>query len=162
MKIVKILVPIVLFLFLITFGISKYNEGKKEKKLTYHTMHESKGGVMIIGGSADDKTKIDAFKDSLEEDDSYWDNLHISSDYRRKGDINNAIIYTKKALEVARSKGDQFQARMGLARLYGMNKQYDLAIEEYKWCIDYSNRPDVIEKLQAEINAIKKLQVEAF
>lgn len=150
----------IVFIFLMVWGYSRYSTQKVAPKQTYHTSYKTENSAMLIGGMAKDREKIDTFKKGLEEENfrAYWDNLHLASSYEKKGDIGNAILYTKKALEIAKSKGDTFQAKMGLARLYRENKQYELAIEEYEWCIEYSNRPDVIEKLQGEIDAVRKVQ----
>ncbi|MFH1664782.1 MAG: tetratricopeptide repeat protein [Candidatus Omnitrophota bacterium] len=157
-KKIKYIVIMLIFAFLLLWGYSQYSAKLNKPKLTYHTKHETKNSTMLIGGMAKDKDKIDAFKNSLEEGNfrNFWDNLHLSSDCKKKGDYENAILYSKKALECAQGKGDEFQARMGLARLYKETKQYDLAIKEYEWCINYSNRPDVIEQLKSEIKNIKR------
>ena len=161
-KKIKYIIIFVIFAFPLLWEYNQYAAKKGSPELTYHTKHESSNGVMIIGGMAKNKDKIDSFKDSLEEESfsKLWDTLDLSNKYRKEGNIVKAIEIRKEALQYAKGKGDQFQVHSGLARLYNENKQYDLAIKEYEWCIDYSNRPDVIVKFQHEIKNIKKIQAE--
>jgi len=154
-KIFLILVVIISAFYVISVPV----RNRKSKK-TYTTS----SGTMLIGGMASDKNKIEDFKKSLENDKAhrkFWDYIHMSSAEQEKKDYEKAIFYENKALEAARGKGDEFQARMGLARLYEQTKQYKLALEQYDWLLDYSNRPDVIAKLkesQARVQTLLKEQ----
>jgi tetratricopeptide (TPR) repeat protein len=158
-KYMKFLTIIAILLALVFFYASKHNifqrAGKGEAKYT----HTRRVGNMLIGGMMSDRDKIDSFANDIMEDDAFnkhWSLLEKSNELRKAGDYNGAIKARIEALEYAQGIGQKFQTKIGLARLYRMNGQYDLAIKEYEWCINYSNRPDVIEKLTAEIDEIKQ------
>lgn len=158
-KFIKISIITSIFFGLILFGISKYNTGKAHRK----NFHIVNSGNMLIGGMKNGKEKIESFKASLEEDSfkKFWDQLNLSNQYRRKGDYANAIKLRKEALKLARGKGDEFQVRMGLAKLYEATKEYGLALEEYDWLLDYSDRSDVVEELNESRKRIERLKAEA-
>src|SRR4030042_1509210 len=144
--------PIVVFLFilvfLLTFGISRYNINKRaEKKSTYVTST----GNIIMGGMASDKEKIESFKKSVEEDSKfrkYWDLLHLSSKYEKEENYNTAIETRREALSYARTKGDVFQVIWGLIRLYEKTGQYELAIKEIDKVKTVNDREDVLKKAE--------------
>ncbi|MBU1128997.1 MAG: hypothetical protein KJ995_08185 [Candidatus Omnitrophica bacterium] len=158
MKYMKYLIPITLFVLLTTFGISKYDE-KRKAKLTYHTIHESKDSTMIIGGMAENKEKIETFKESLKEQDfrGYWDNLKLSAEQEKAENLLEAIALRKKALSYAKTKGDVFQVYWGLARLYEKNKQYGLAIEQLRKVIEVNSREDVKKDAKERIARLESL-----
>lgn len=126
----------------------------------YHTTYGAGSGSMLVGGMSKNKDQIELFVDSMQEKsfEQFWNMLDISNKHRKNGDLEKAIAVRNEALKYADGKTDIYQVRSGLARLYKENKQYDLAINEYEWCINYSNRADMIEKFQAEINSIKVLK----
>ena len=164
-KWVKFIVIGGILFVLIFLGISTYNTYQKPLKDGNKYIYTKKDGTMLIGGMKSDKEKIDSFAEDMTREDDFnkhWDLLDKSNELRKKGDYKGAIEYRLESLEYAKGIGQKFQVKLGLAKLYKMDKQYDLAIKEYEWCIEYSNRPDVIEKLKTEIDAIKKLQAEAF
>ena len=118
-------------------------------------MHATDNRVMLFGGMSQDKDKIESFKKDFEKKDyinAYWDYLHTSDAYSGKGDYTNALIYEKKALELAmlhKATGDEFQTRSGLSRLYEKMGQYDNALNEYDWIEAYQKRilnESIVEK----------------
>lgn len=144
-KITKISIISVITIFLIFLGFSRYSQQVK-KSYNYTTMHTANNGAILFGGMSQDKNKIESFKKDFEKKDYvniYWDYLHTSDNYSNKGDYANAVIYEKKALELAilhKATGDEFQARSGLSRLYEKMGQYDDALSEYNWIEAYQKR----------------------
>jgi tetratricopeptide (TPR) repeat protein len=123
-------------------------------------VHTRAVGTMLVGGMKADKDKIDFFADDMLKDDQfndYWNLLDKSNELRKTGDYKGAIEFRLKALKFAKGIGQEFQTKLGLAKLYQMDNQYELAIKEYEWCIQYSNRPDVIQQLESEIENIRQL-----
>lgn len=159
-KIIKYAVIGSVLFCLLFLGISTYKKSEESNKLTYHTEYKTDNSAMLIGGAANNRENIDAFKNELEEENfnKHWNLINKSNEFRKIGDYEKAIEFRIKSMEYAKGLGQKYQGRLGLAKLYEMNSQYDLSIQEYEWCIKNSDRPDVIEKLQAEVDAIKKLQ----
>jgi len=147
-KWIKIVLISSLLFTILFLGISTY---KKSGKSQNQFVCVKKIGNMLIGGTKPNQEKIDSFTEGLIKDDDfnkYWDLLDKSNELRKKPDYKGAIVYRVKALDYAQGIGQQFQARMGLAKLYEMDRQYDLALKEYEWLLDHSKRSDVIEKLK--------------
>ncbi len=144
-----------LVIFLVLFGVSQYKTLKVKAPPMYMTIYKSKGGaVMAMGGTGSDKEKIDAFKKSLEENDEFSDCLESSYSYEKKGDYQNAVIEGEKALELAKTKGDHWMVRAGLAELYEKVGKYDLAIKQYDWIIPYQE-----EALADALKTTYKLEI---
>ena len=163
-RLIKFAVILAVFFGLLFFGISKYDvQNKINNRYGYFTSVKRKDSAMLISGMAKDRKKIESFKNDFERDDDfnkYWDQLHLASKYRKQGDYEKAIFHRQKSLEFAHGVGQRFQTKMGLAKIYEMNKQYVLAIKEYEWCVGYSKRPDVIKKLKTAIERIEGLKAE--
>lgn len=124
-------------IFLLLFGVIQYKHIEVKKSPVYTTMYKSNAGVMIIGGMASNKDKLDSFKNSLEQDREYSDHIYAAIQYEKSGDFENAISEREKALESTKYLGDIWEARAGLATLYEKVGKYDLAIKQYDWIIPY-------------------------
>lgn len=129
-SIAKIFIISAIVVFLSLFGISQYKHINVKPSPIYTTIYKSNAGVMTMGGMASDKNKIDSFKKDLE-DDEFLNYLEASYNYEKKGDNQNAVIQGEKALEFAKSAGDVWQVRAGLATLYEKIGKYDLALKQY-------------------------------
>jgi tetratricopeptide (TPR) repeat protein len=150
MKYLKISIPILFFIFLIVFGISQHSKINQSDKHTYQIMHETEDGVMVVGGSLQDKSKTDNFKSGLDEGSfrKYWDSLHLSAKYEKEGNYSKAIESRKNALPFAKTKGDVFQIIWGLARLYEKSGQYELAVRELNKVPEVNDRIDVQQEAE--------------
>lgn len=136
-KITKISIISGVVIFLLLFGVSQYKYIKVKTSPVYTTAYKSNAGVMLIGGMASDKNKLDSFKKSLEQDKEYSDHIYAAIQYEKNGDFENAISEREKALENTKNYGDIWEARVGLAKLYEKIGKYDLAIKQYDWIIPY-------------------------
>ncbi|MBU1808577.1 MAG: hypothetical protein KJ661_03335 [Candidatus Omnitrophica bacterium] len=127
--------------FLVLFGVSQYKITKVKTPPTYMTAYKSKDGrIMTMGGMASDKEKIDYFKRDLEQDDEsnrFWEHMDKYDRYTQKGEYSNAIEELKKASVIY--PGDHMP-HVFLAKLYEKTEQYEFAIKEYGWVIQYQEK----------------------